>query len=110
MFGVAMILRADTAKPEIHEFDGKVPSTAFHRKALGGEGEVIPHFRTVNRDGTIYSCIAFHQPGEGERNAMATTLLRKSFEWQGRKIKPLTLAGPVLVLYGDDEFMKKVRA
>jgi len=34
MMGVAMILRADTAKPEIQEFDGKVPPTAFRRKAL----------------------------------------------------------------------------
>ena len=61
-------------------------------------------------DGAIYNC-AFHNPAAGQRrNLTATSLLKQSFAWQDRKGKPPELAGPVLILYGDDEFMKKVRA
>ena len=73
-----MIIRPGAAKPEIHEFDGKVPPAAFRRKALGGEGEVIPHFTTVTWDGAIYNC-AFHNPAAGQRrNLTATSLLKQS--------------------------------
>jgi hypothetical protein len=96
MMGVAMIVRPDTTKPEIHAFEGKVPAAVFRRKALGGEGAIIPHFTTVNWDGAIYNCVAFHNPGERQRrNATAMMLLKQSFAWQDRKSKPAsTWRGP----------------
>ena len=69
MMGVAMIFQPGSPKPEFHEFDDKIPSAAFRRKVLGGDGDIIPHFTTVTWDGALYNCIAFHKPGEGQRHS-----------------------------------------
>src|SRR5205823_13416904 len=88
MIGVTMIIRPGAAKPEIHEFDGKVPPAAFRRKTLGGEGEVIPHFTTVTWDGAVCNCVAYHGTAEGQRNATAAILYKQSLARQDRKKTP----------------------
>jgi hypothetical protein len=87
-----------------------VPSAAFRRKAIGREGNVIPHFTTVTWDGVVYNCVAFHKPDEkARRNATAMILYKQALAWDDRKTKPIDLTGPVLILYGDDEFMSQAR-
>jgi hypothetical protein len=89
MMGVAMVIRPDTPKPEIHEFEGKLPTATFRREALGGEGEVVPHFTAVTWDGAIYNCIAFHRPSEGRRrNATATMLIKRLSQAHGTRPVP----------------------
>jgi hypothetical protein len=44
----------------------------------------------------------------GSRNVTATMLYKQTLARQDRKMSPPDLVGPALVLYGDDEFVKKV--
>jgi hypothetical protein len=89
MMGVAMIVRPGSAKPEIQEFENRIPSPTFRRKAIGGEGAIVSHFTTLTWDGAAYNCVAYSGK-EGARNATATMLFKQPLARQDRKMKSAT--------------------
>jgi hypothetical protein len=112
MMGVAILVKPGHMRAtELQEFEDEVPSATFRREALGGEGVMVPRFITVTLDGVVYNCVAYaaKAPEDNRKNLTATAMYKQALYRQERKMKSVELFGPVLILYGDDQFIKKVR-
>jgi|GEM_PF-2584588 len=126
MIGSAMIIHADDRGPEVMPCP-KPPTLAFMQKAVGGYLELVPYFNTMQLDaeGTVAVCRVFcNEDGKGQGlpvNRVATRMwhdaLTRLEDGDGNQLYPRGLRGPdgaisdmlvgsVLILIGDDAFMK----
>lgn len=87
------------------------PGLEFYQKAVGGYIEPVPYWLSM-RDGT--ECLAFcNEDGISLRmpyNEAATLAWKEAFERStGTKETDDFLLGPVIVITGDRQFMKRMR-
>ena len=89
------------------------PETGAIHNAVGGFFESVPYFTEYGTpDGTVH-CVAFcNEEGKiknlaynDRANKLWTRLMVLK---QGRAPYPDFLVGPVVILYGDDEFMESI--
>ncbi len=92
-----------------------VPPLKVLNEKIGGFLESIPYFNKVYDEGEIHNCVAFcnqHGKINGEpSNSTATLMWFKSFtEITKQPAEALDdyIAGNVVILYGDDEFMNNI--
>jgi len=108
MNGEAHVYRPGTSVPEVTVFRA-APPLEFLRDAVGGDIEAVPFFTSYR----LQPCVAFcNEHGKLEEqpfNEMATRL------WRLCPAPPPFirdesdyLAGAVVVLFGDDEFMESI--
>lgn len=116
MKGFALIFRPDggAGPGELHTFN-EPPTLQFMRDAVGGDIELVPGFDSIGGR----RCVAFCND-DGKRdlpmNDTATALWEGALFLRGERRGLIDaqghlvdwLAGPVLVLYGDDEFMAEL--
>ena len=96
----------------------KVPDADVIHHALGDDMEVVPHFVTIDHGDKCYACVAF----AGEHGKMKVPPLpinyRATLQWErSLRRQDMTLfnpdmddhlVGPVVVIFGDDELMRKL--
>jgi hypothetical protein len=122
MKGHALIYKTDGAI-DSHEFHGGGPALEFLRNAVGGDIELVPGFDTIEVAGVPryrVPCVAFCDENAKVRsdirpefNRVATKLWEEAL---GRSLRSPHdagvwldfLVGPVVVLYGDPEFMAEL--
>jgi hypothetical protein len=115
MRGTALIYSPGIDQPEVHQFRIP-PSLEFLQKAVGGHIEAIPGFARIKYGGETRACAAFcNEEGKLEGlspNYRATALWHAVLPAPGllgRDSKLLDiLCGPVIVLFGDAEFMESL--
>ena len=88
-------------------------SQNFQRGVGGGDLETVPHFTSVDVDFVTHKCIAFcDEDGiakELPHNGLAMALWRKAAQREDFQSPPQDfLLGPVVILYGDDDFMESL--
>lgn len=114
MQGTVMIYRPGpiASEPEVREFD-HAPRLDELQKIVGGYIEAVPGFQTITYHGEPRACVAFcNEEGKLEGlsvNRTATLLWHAALPSPGLRLPNGSfsdvLCGPVVVLYGDDEFM-----
>jgi hypothetical protein len=115
-----MLVIAPGADPVATDFAGP-PDLPALQKAVGGYIEAVPYFNAINYRGKWRRCVAFCDE-DGKRkqlpyNALAhlcwDVALRQlpQFKKQPADERPSSpdyLVGPVVVLFGDDEWMAEL--
>jgi hypothetical protein len=111
-----MLFRPDGKPGELHKFT-EPPTLQFMRDAIGGDLELVPGFDTIGGR----RCAAFCNEHGKLDHLQLPFNLRATLLWEGALrvnhqavLRDPTgdwvdwLVGPVLVLYGDDEFMAEL--
>lgn len=111
MKGTMLVFKPGQSRPVVTPIDGP-PTLELLKPALnGGYLEVVPHFRAIGHDGKQHACVALCDE-DGKRNQLpfnpvATFLWDKAMRVAtGVGCHPDYLVGPVVVVFGDDEFME----
>jgi hypothetical protein len=110
MKGIMLVIHPGIASPATHLFkiDGPPTPDIIKGGINGGSLETVPYFNKFVMDGQSHRCVAFcDEDGKGKGlrfNVVATAL------WQEGLTQPIDdwLAGPVVVLFGDNEFMEAI--
>lgn len=111
MRGCMMVIFEDGHKV-ITELD-HVPTLNDLRTGVGGLIELIPYFDSIRHGDSVHPCIAYCNE-EGKLHGMKFNL-EATKDWafalarnpmHGRGMLPDYLVGPIVVLWGDTEFMK----
>jgi hypothetical protein len=109
MKGTALIYRPGAEAPQAAAIGdpAEVAHFGFLQKHVGGYIEIIPHFVTIEHEGTKHRCVAFCNE-DGKRlelppNPGADRLWEKAMgvSLRGRDY----LVGTIVVVYGDADFM-----
>ena len=107
-------MRPGNDAPSVTHYS-RVPTLAELRNAIGGDLEIVPGFKTIIYGDVVMDCVALCN--EHGKLAGLPINLRATMEWEialhrigGGLLKndQVTdyLVGPVIVLFGDQEFMK----
>ena len=108
MSGAAHIYRPGAVTPEIVALTAP-PDRAFIDAAVGGQPERIIGFEYLYFDSVFHPCVAFRNRGargEGQPlNTFIDNLWRRAVNAR-RGVKLSFLFGPVLVITGDDRFLR----
>jgi hypothetical protein len=81
------------------------PAAELIHYAIGGRMELVPHFDSIRWNGKSRSCAAFCNE-EGKLQQLPINIHATMLWWMSCKTKPdNVLAGPVAVIFGDEEFM-----
>ena len=101
----------------LREFD-REPKLEELQDAVGGYIENVPYFTTISYGGAVLNCKALcneygkneHMPiNEAATKAWEWALQRQGIELRDQHGVPKDwLAGPVIVLFGDQEFMESL--
>jgi hypothetical protein len=105
-------------RPEVRRFD-RPPSLDELTSAVGGYLEAVPWFTTVAFAGTVFNCVAFcNEHGKINHlplNEGATMQWQRALKRHGQSLHDDRnqapkdwLVGPVVVLFGDREFMESL--
>lgn len=115
MKGFALIFRPGETTGELHKFT-EPPTLQFMRDAVEGDLELVPGFDSIGGR----RCVAFcNEHGKLDHvnlpmNETATALWETALNNRRSTLRDAYggsidwLVGPVLVLYGDDEFMAEL--
>jgi hypothetical protein len=119
MKGTMLVIPPD-GRLTVTEFTGPIDLPSLS-KAVGGYIEVVPHFDSFMHAGALRRCVAFCDE-DGKRKELPLNgwacvawdaALRRHPEFEGFDLskRPSStdyLVGPVVVLYGDDEWMAEL--
>lgn len=115
MKGTMLIYDVDATKPRRVEIEK--PTLDALQKAVGGKIETVPYFDHIKIDGQKRECVAFcNEEGKLDQlpiNKQATLIWEQVVSNVGMKLRDRhgnfldVLVGPIVVLYGDDEFMRR---
>jgi hypothetical protein len=110
----SMILFRPGHEPELRELD-RPPTLEELRDGVGGDLERVLYFETIAFAGTVLNCIAFcNEHGKQDHlpiNEGATAAWERAVQRSGHELRDKSgtlkdwLVGPVIVLFGDREFM-----
>lgn len=110
----SMIIMALNGDTELREFD-RPPTLEELQAGVGGYLEVVPFFNSIDYGGSVLNCVAFcNEQGKFEYlpiNDRATATWELALKRHGQKLRDEHdammdfLVGPVIVLFGDREFM-----
>jgi len=113
VLGTLHIIPSSTHSLHRIELLDKPPSVARLQKAVGGEITLVPGFDSILRGGEVEPCIAFYcetdfksAPNSWANLLWMQALIRKQGFSGSDKHEILT--GPVVVLWGDLEFLKSL--
>lgn len=119
MKGYMLVLKPGQSKPHIRELTAEPPLEDIKAHLNGGWLETVTGFTSVMFEGQKLACVAFcDEEGklkELEFNSLATIMWDKALRVQnhprlitynGRVLD--RLVGPVVVLAGDDEFIRSL--
>lgn len=111
MNGTALIFRPGHSEPLVETLTDEVP-LGWLQKRVDGYIEIVPGFDHVEHAGAIRRCVAFcNEEGKLKRmpfNRIATEYWDQALpDGLRRPSGELVdaLVGPIVVLFGDDEFM-----
>ena len=126
MKGTALTFRPGVADPAVEQLAGEVP-LGWIQERVDGYIEAVPHFDSIEHGGETHRCVAFcNEEGKLKEmpfNNRATVLwdraLRRNYTEDGKPLYPNgllrpdgnpgdVLVGPIVVLFGDDEFMDEL--
>lgn len=105
MPGYTITLKADgTRQTAAHE---DFPSLGYLQRAVGGYIELIPLFEKFLDGGQMVPCVAYCNE-DGKVNGLCLNRLA-TLLWFSAAGRPLGdfLVGDVVIVYGDEEFMRK---
>lgn len=111
MKGTMVILSVNGSELQV-PIHGALPFEKLKDALNGGLLETVPFLESITINGEKHSCIAFCDE-EGKLKNLPVNLLG-NFYWdaalkeRGLTLKQMQdiLVGPIVVLYGDDEFMR----
>jgi hypothetical protein len=109
-------IRPGNDTPSVMQFS-RAPTLGEIQNAVGGDIEVVPGFKTIVYCGVVMDCVAFCIE-HGKLSGLPINL-RATVEWEIAlhrigtgllKNDAVTdwLVGPVVVLFGDKEFMREL--
>lgn len=104
MRGHSLIIRADgTIERAEHD---SAPDLDFLQQAVGGFIETVPYFETITINGITHPCVAFCNEEGKLENRPYNTIATQHWYHAMRRASNDYLVGSVIILYGDDEFMR----
>jgi hypothetical protein len=108
MKGTMLVIYPASFATRLVDIDGRPEPDIIKGGLDGGSLEMVPYFDKISLGGTVHRCVAFcDEDGKNKGlrlNVVATTV------WQRGLPSPIDdwLAGPVVILFGDDEFMNDI--
>lgn len=116
MKGTMLIYEADATEPTLRVFIDSSPKLKELQAAVGGRIETVPYFDHIRVNGERREAVAFcNEEGKVKGlpvNRQATLIWAQVLDNNGMTIRDEhgdfldMLVGPVIVLYGDEEFMR----
>lgn len=112
MRGSMFVFRPQAQECEQVNIEGRPELHLIKEKLDGATLECVPYFDQIKLDRKVYAAVAFcddeHKQKQLPFNQFATALWRDCPSYQAHYITDDYLAGPVVVLIGDDEFMQDI--